>query len=184
MKESAVVIFLFYAINVSAFWGGSNWSPFGNNTGYYSNAPWGAGSNWNPFSSSANFDPMYDAKNMSRFGIDPRYLGRYNSKSDPHYLIPNHTQPSNWLQETDFASTLDKTNNDNSKGFIVDELKAFGLSDGYARAKAESLGFERALSSYRNNNKGSEKSYTDGIYGKQGYSLSPAASSTNKIENH
>ena len=184
MKKLIPAVFLFFTINVSAFWGNNNWSPFGNNTGYYNNAPWGSSSNWNPFSSGDSFNPMYDAKNMSLYGVDPRHLGPYNTKNDAYYLIQNQTRPSNWLQETDFASTLDKTNNQVDKGFIVDELKAFGLSDGYARAKAESLGFERALHSYRTNTRGSEKTHTEGVYGKQGYGLSPAASSTNKIQTH
>jgi hypothetical protein len=92
----------------------------------------------------------------------------------------NRVKPSNWLQETDFASTLQKIGGP-EKSFIVDDFAAFGLSDGYVRAKAETFGVGRVLRDHALQQTNDVFGDRSNIYGKQGYALSPAASSTRKI---
>jgi len=165
---------------VSAFWNGNNtsWSPFGMGTGYNNQAPWANNSDWNPFGTSGNWGPRNDAANLSRYGARPQSLTQYrqNPVFRPIDTMPSfqdRVEPSNWLKETDFASTT----------FIVDDFAAFGLSDGYVRAKAETFGVGRVLRDHALQQTNDVFGDTSTIYGKQGYALSPAASSTRKINN-
>ena len=92
----------------------------------------------------------------------------------------DRVEPSNWLKETDFASTLQEVG-DQSKTFIVDDFAALGLSDGYVRAKAETFGVDRALRDHALQQTNDVFGDRGAIYGIQGYALSPAAASTRKI---
>lgn len=163
--------------NVLAFWGGNSWSPFGNSN-----------SNWSPFStglSTSQWSPKNDAANMSRYGAYPRSLMQYkkNPKFVPSSTIPEATnlvQPSNWLVETDFTSTLEKIK-DSSKTFFVNETSDMGFVEDYKRIQKEASNINKEVRNYINNRTGNLSS-TDYIYGKQGYAISPAAASTAKIE--
>ena len=183
-----VLAILLITVNASAhaFWDGNNpnFSPFGSGTGYNNIAPWGDNSNWNPFVSSGNWGPRNDAANLSRYGGRPQSLMQYRKdpRFQPHYpafpAFQNTINPSNWLKETDFASTLLDMGEHNKDFFVDDNFSPIGLSNSYIRAKSESVGVNKmlrdrsSLSPYKND-------ATDNIYGKQGYGLSPAALSTN-----
>jgi hypothetical protein len=183
-----LAILLITAItSVHAFWDGNNtnWSPFGAGTGYNNQAPWGDNSNWNPFSATdARWSPKNDAANLSRYGNRPPVLMQYKKdpRFQPSYLVrpsfQNRIKPSNWLTETDFASTLIDMGEHNKDFFVDDNFSPLDLPKSYLRAKSESVGINKMLrdraplAPYKNG-------ATDNIYGKQGYGLSPAASSTN-----
>jgi hypothetical protein len=188
MKFLAAILVI-SSSTVSAFWNGNNtnWSPFGVGTGYNNQAPWANNSDWNPFGTSGNWGPRNDAANLSRYGAHPQSLTQYrqNPMFRPVDSMPsfqNRVKPSNWLKETDFASTLRQAGGQ-GKTFIVDDFAAFGLSDGYVRAKAETLGVGRVLRDRALQQTNDVFSDRNTIYGKQGYALSPAASSTRKINN-
>jgi hypothetical protein len=183
------VLLVTLSTSATAFWGGNNanWSPFGTGTGYNNQAPWSGNSDWNPFGGSSNWSPRNDAANLSRYGGRPDSLMQYrkNPAFQPTNSVPrfqNRVEPSNWLTETDFASTLQQAD-DQAKSFVVDDFSVFGLSDGYARAKAETFGIGRVLRDHASEHTSSIFGDTGTIYGKQGYALSPAASSTRKINN-
>ena len=188
MKFLAVIVFSISTASM-AFWGNTNtWSPFGTGTGYNNPAPWGNNSNWNPFTSGASgqWSPKNDAANLSRFGAKPPVLMQYKKdpRFQPNYYLgefQNQVQPSNWLRETDFASTLEQVGSDD-KSFTVGDFSIFGLSDSYARAKAETLGLGRVLRDHAVQHSNSVLGDKSTIYGKQGYALSPAASSTEQIK--
>jgi len=187
MKALSLLLLLLVA-NVQSFWDGKNpnFAPFGSGTGYNSTTPWSVNSNWNPFVTNGKWGPENDAANLSRYGARPQALMQYkkNPRFMPVYPTPiseSRIKPSNWLTDTDFASTMQgfkaQANN-----FIVDELSPFSNSTYYAPAKAETFDLDRALrdrAPYKKHTIGN----TDNIYGKQGYSLSPAASSTQQIDN-
>ena len=65
--------------------------------------------------------------------------------------------------------------------FRVDDFSSFGLSDGYVRAKEETFGVGRVLRDRALQQTNDVFGDRSNIYGKQGYALSPAASSTRKI---
>ncbi len=183
------IILILSSSTASAFWGGNNtnWMPFGTGTGYNNQSPWSNNSNWNPFGTGGNWSPRNDAANLSRYGARPKALMQY--RKDPRFQvnntvpeIQNRIRPSNWLTETDFASTL-KDMGDQDKTFVVDDFAAFGLSEGYARAKAETFGVGRVLRDHATQHTNDIFGDRGTIYGKQGYALSPAASSTQKIDN-
>jgi hypothetical protein len=94
----------------------------------------------------------------------------------------NRVEPSNWLKKTDFTSTLEQIGGQ-EKSFIVDDFAAFGLSDGYERAKTETFGLGRVIRNHVLQQTNDVLGDRSTIYGKQGYALSPAASSTRKIIN-
>jgi len=175
MKLLAVILIISSSV-VGAFWNGNNanWPPFGTGTGYNNQAPWGDNSNWNPFSATdGRWNPKNDAANLSRYGARPHVLTQY--KKDPRFqpnypesVFQNRANPSNWLTETDFASTLRGMGKENKDFIIGDDFSMFGLSRDYARAKPETRQNNKADSTYN-------------VYGKQGYGLSPAASSTNRV---
>ena len=183
------IILLISSSTVSAFWNGNNvnWSPFGAATGYNNQAPWGDSSNWNPFSATdARWSPKNDAANLSRYGNRPPVLMQY--KKDPKFkpsypmrpTFQNRVKPSNWLSETDFASTLRGIDEHNKDFFVDDNFSMLALPKSYARAKAETLGLSER---FRDNMPSApyQNGSNDNIYGKQGYGLSPAASSTNRV---
>ncbi len=188
MKVLAVLL-ITVITSVHAFWNGNNtnWSPFGAGTGYNNQAPWGDNSNWNPFSATdARWSPKNDAANLSRYGNRPPVLMQY--KKDPRFapvypspVSERRIKPSNWLTDTDFASTLQDFGSQ-SKNFIVDDFSRFTRSADYARAKEETFGIDRMIRDYAPYKKQTVGN-SDNIYGKQGYSLSPAASSTQQIDN-
>ena len=199
MKKTDLLPIFVLAISTSvpAFWGGNNnwtpfstnsWSPFGSGTGYNNQAPWGGSSNWNPMATGGNWSPRNDAANMSRYGAHPYSLVQYRNNPMFQYeplapAVQNRVQPSDWLTETDFAATLEEIENNESKTFIIDDFAAFGLTDGYVRAKSETLGLGRGIRDHLGQHTDNLFGTTDTIYGKQGYALSPAASSTVKIQN-
>jgi len=187
MKFLAIILVV-SSSTVGAFWNGnnSNWAPFGVGTGYNNQAPWSNNSNWNPFGMSGDWSPRNDAANLSRYGSRPQVLTQY--RQDPRFRVDNNIaqiqnriKPSNWLTTTDFSSTLQDVG-DQQKTFIVDDFAAFGLAGGYARAKAETFGIGGVLRDYALENTNSIFGDTSTIYGRQGYALSPAASSTRKID--
>jgi hypothetical protein len=156
-------------------------------TGYNNQAPWANNSDWNPFGASDNWGLRNDAANLSRYGAHPQSLTQYrqNPMFRPGDTMPNfqdRVKPSNWLKETDFDSTLQQVGGQ-GKTFVVDDFAAFGLSDGYVRAKSETLGLGRMLRGHALQQTNDVFGDRSTIYGKQGYSLSPAASSTRKINN-
>ncbi len=191
------IVVLTISTSVPAFWGGNNswspfnvnsWSPFGGATGLNNPAPWSNSSNWNPLGSGDVWNPSNDAAMMSRYSARPKSLMKYRKGSNfvPNNVAPrakNVVKPSNWLTETDFAATLEEVQKNETKTFIVDDFAAFGLLDGYERAKSETLGLGKIIRDHVGQHKSSFFGTTDTIYGKQGYALSPAASSTVKIEN-
>ncbi|HAE05009.1 MAG TPA: hypothetical protein DCG46_00005 [Gammaproteobacteria bacterium] len=156
-------------------------------TGYNNQAPWANNSDWNPFGTSGSWGPRNDAANLSRYGARPVSLTQYRQNPvfrpvDTMSSFQDRVKPSNWLKETDFASTLQQAGGQD-KTFIVDDFAAFGLSDGYVRAKAETFGVGRVLRDHALQQTNDAFGDTSTIYGKQGYALSPAASSTRKINN-
>ncbi len=182
-----ITILVISSSTVSAFWNGNNtnWSPFGAGTGYNNQAPWANNSDWNPFGTSGGWSPRNDAANLSRYGARPQSLTRYrqNPMFRPVDSMPsfqNRVKPSNWLKETDFASTLQNIGGP-EKSFIVDDFSSFGLSDGYVRAKEETFGVGRVLRDHALQQTNDVFGDRSTIYGNQGYALSPAASSTRKI---
>ncbi len=190
MKILTVILTIFSS-TAGAFWDGNNanWSPFGVGTGYNNQAPWGDNSNWNPFSATdGRWGPKNDAANLSRYGARPHALTQYkkNPRFQPNYAAPvfqNRVKPSNWLTETDFASTLRDIGKQNKDFIVGDDFSMFGLSADYARVKAETVGLGRMLRDYETSQprQNIKTNSTDNIYGKQGYGLSPAASSTNRV---
>jgi hypothetical protein len=193
MKISILLLtsLLISSTSVNAFLNTDNFSPFGNmgnmgnmgNLGGFdgSNSPWSNNSNWNPMSSGSQYAPANDVRNMSRFGAQPRSLRSY--RQDPRFTpennmmqMPNQVQPSNWLKDTDFSKTLEQIKNTGSKNFFVNEVP-FSFDKGYQHVQDQSLEIEKALKDQmqRYDNK-------DAIYGRQGYSLSPAASSTPRVD--
>ena len=188
MRKVNFLVFLLMvlSVNASAFWGGNNFFPFtsGLNSGY--NNPWAGTSNtnWGPFATADQWSPENDAANMSRYGAHPRSLQQY--KEDPRFRpenIATETQnlvkPSNWLTDTDFSATLEKIKDTGNKTFFVNETPT-SFDQGYQRIKSETENIDKAVKDYiqqYSNQLGS----VDGIYGKQGYALSPAALSTARI---
>ncbi len=182
------ILLLFLVTSTHSFWDGknANWSPFGSGTGYNNSAPWGGNSNWNPFVTSGKWGPKNDAANLSRYGARPQTLMQYRKEPrfTPVYPVPvseRRIKPSNWLTDTDFASTLQDFGS-HGKNFIADEFSPFSQSVEYARTKAETFGLERVLRDYAPYKKQAIGT-SENIYGRQGYSLSPAASSTQQIDN-
>jgi hypothetical protein len=130
-------------------------------------------------SSGTQYSPSNDARNMSRYGARPYSLKSY--RQNPAYIpnnsmiIPSQAQPSNWLQDTDFSKTLEQITHSSSKTFFVDEMP-LNLETGIQHVKDQSRVIEKAVSNQLNYNVNS-----DSIYGKQGYELSPAASTTSRV---
>ncbi|SMN14817.1 hypothetical protein CRYPA_757 [uncultured Candidatus Thioglobus sp.] len=127
------------------------------------------------------YSPANDARNMNRYGVRPDSLRNYHQ--DPRFLpnnavmaMPNQVQPSNWLKDTDFSQTLEQIKNSDSKAFFVNEMPV-SFETGYQRIQDKSLEIRKAVETQMQN-----YGNTDSIYGKQGYSLSPAASSTSRVE--
>ncbi len=187
MKILAVLL-ITVITSVHAFWGenNANWSPFGSGTGHNNTAPWGANSNWIPFTTSGSWAPKHDVVNLSRYGVYPQSLMQY--RKDPRfystYSIPvsqSMVKPSNWLTETDFTSTL-RNFGDQGKTFIVDDFSSLGSPEEYVFAKADTTSVDRVLRNYAPYINQPVVT-TGGIYGKQSYSISPAALSTQKIDN-
>lgn len=189
MKFLAVILII-SSSTVSAFWNGNNaiFSPFGPGTGYYNQTPWGGNSNLNPFSATGGrWNPRNDAANLSRYGGRPSILIQY--KKDPAFqprhpmrpILQNKVKPTNWLLQTDFASTL-RGMDENNKNFVVDDnFSMLGLPGGYTHAKAETLGLSKVLRAHVPSARYQNGS-TDNTYGKQDYRLSPAATSTNRVK--
>lgn len=188
MKFLAIILVIASSA-VGAFWNGNNvnWSPFGAGTGYNNQAPWGNRSNWYPFSvSDGRWNPKNDAANLSRYGNRPPILMQY--KKDPRFkpsypmrpIFHNRVKPSNWLTETDFASTLRGIGVHNKDFFVDDNFSMLGLPNSYTRPKSETLGLSKMLRNHVPSVRYQNGS-TDNIFGKRGDMLSPAASSTNRI---
>ncbi len=172
------------ALNSNAFFNSESFSPFGNGTGYNSATPWSTNSNWNPMSTGAQYSPENDARNMSRYGAHPGSLKSY--RQDPRFRsnsamipMPNQVQPSNWLKETDFSKTLEQIKNSGSKTFFVNEMP-MSFDENYKNIQAQSQNIENAVKEQMRRY-GETNGLTDNIYGKQGYSLSPAAASTSRV---
>ncbi|SHN89220.1 hypothetical protein BHECKSOX_1263 [Bathymodiolus heckerae thiotrophic gill symbiont] len=184
MKKTRLTAILLsvLTLSASAFFNTDNLSPFGNGSiGYNSTAPWNKGSNWNPMFTGVGYSPANDARNMSRYGARPDSLRDY--RQDPRFLpnssamaAPNQVQPSNWLKDTDFSQTLKQIKNSGSKVFFVNEMPV-SFEAGYQRTQDQSLEIRKAIEAQMQN-----YGNTNSIYGKQGYLLSPAASSTSRIE--
>ncbi len=187
MKISILLLasLLISSTSVNAFLNTDNFSPFGNmgNLGGFdgSNSPWSNNSNWNPMSSGSQYAPANDARNMSRFVAHPRSLRSYRQGSmftpeNNMMQMPNQVQPSNWLKDTDFSKTLEQIKYTGSKNFFVNEVP-YSFDKGYQHVQDQSLEIQEAL-------KGKMQRYDnkDAIYGRQGYSLSPAASSTLRVD--
>lgn len=156
----------FVSFNAVAFFNTNGLSPFGNGTGYTSQAPWSNNSNWNPMSAGEQYSPQNDARNMSRFGARPATLKNYRQnnalqQNNAMMATPNQIQPSNWLQETDFSKTLDQIQGSGSKTFFVNEMPV-SFNDGYKQMRSQSQNAAQAVRG-------------------QMQSLSPAASSTPRI---
>jgi hypothetical protein len=173
------------SLNATAFFNTDSFSPFGNGTGHTSTAPWSSGSNWNPMSGGTQYAPFNDARNMSRYGARPNPLREYRQnpqfqQNNAMMVMPNQIQPSNWLQETDFSKTLDQIKGSGSKTFFVNELPV-NFNEGYQRLQTQSQDIEKSIigqmHQYSDNT-----NLTNNIYGKQGYSLSPAAASTPRVD--
>ncbi len=170
------------SLNVSAFFNTDNFSPFGGNSGYGNSAPWGDNLNWNPMlTGGGQYAPTNDARNMSRFGAHPRSLQNY--RQDPRFRpansrmpMTNPVQPSNWLTDTDFSKTLEQIQNSGSKTFFVNEMP-ISFESGYQRIQDQSREIQQAVEAQMD-----RYGDTNNIYGKQGYELSPAASSTSRVE--
>ena len=180
------ILLLGFSTTASAFFNGNNWSsPFGQGAGAYSNNPWSNNSAWNPFSDGA-FSPANDARNLSRYGAMPESLRQYrqNNTYMPTPSAPafEAAKPSNWLRETDFSSTLGQIKDTGSKAFYVNQPS---FSSQFQKIQQESQEIDQAVRDYMqryDQSRGMATRPSDGIYGKQGYALSPAAMSTPKIE--
>ncbi len=168
-KTNLILISLCTAsLSATAFFNADSFAPFGNGTGHTSQTPWSNGSNWNPMSTGEQYSPENDARNMSRYGARPGTLKNYrqNNTFQPNnamMVTPNQIQPSNWLQETDFSKTLDQIKGSGSKTFFVNEMPV-NFNEGYKQMQSQSQNAEQAVRGQM-----------------QGQSLSPAASSTPRI---
>ncbi len=165
-------------MGAGAFFNVDSLSPFGNNAGYNSAAPWTSNSNWNPMATSAQYSPANDAKNMSRFGARPNSLQAH--RQGPRFKMannmraaPNQVQPSNWLQDTDFSKTLEKIKNTGSKTFFVNEAP-MRFESGYQQAQGQSKGATKGLVW--------QYSKAENAYNNQDYGLPPAAASTPRAQ--
>ncbi|MDG2395429.1 hypothetical protein [Candidatus Thioglobus sp.] len=167
------------SVNASAFFNTDSMMPFATGTGYNNSVPWSNNANWNPMSGNGQYSPANDARNMSRYGARPTSLKSY--RQNPTFIpnnamvIPSQAQPSNWLQDTDFSKTLEQITHSTSKTFFVDEMP-INLGTGIQNFKDQSREIEKAV--------GNQLHYSgnsDSIYGKQGYGLSPAASTTSRV---
>lgn len=94
--------------------------------------------------------------------------------------VPNQIQPSNWLQETDFSKTLDQIKGSGSKTFFVNEMPV-NFNEGYQRLQLQTEDIEKSIREQMNQYS-DNTNLTNNIYGKQGYSLSPAAASTSRVD--
>jgi len=173
------------SLNANAFFNADSFSPFGNGTGHASTTPWSSGSNWNPMSGGTQYAPSNDARNMSRYGAHPSSLKGYRQNpqfqpSNAMMTVPNQIQPSNWLQETDFSKTLDQIKGSGSKTFFVNEMPV-NFNEGYQRLQLQTEDIEKSIREQMNQYS-DNTSLTNNIYGKQGYSLSPAAASTSRVD--
>lgn len=173
------IIIGFTSVNASAFFNTDSLTPFVTGSGYNNSVPWGNNASWNPMSGNGQYSPANDARNMSRYGARPYSLKSY--RQNPAYIpnnsmiISSQAQPSNWLQDTDFSKTLEQITHSSSKTFFVDEMP-LNLETGIQHVKDQSRVIEKAVSNQLNYNVNS-----DSIYGKQGYELSPAASTTSRV---
>ncbi len=185
-RMNFLVIFLTtLSLNAAAFFNTGSFSPFGSGTGFNNSNPWSSNSNWNPFSENGQFSPENDAKNLARYGAHPRTLKNY--RQDPRFKPENvmtqtinQVQPSNWLTETDFSKTLETIKNTGSKTFFVGE-SPINFDQGYQRIRTEAQEIDRSVRDYIQQHS-KQLGSTDNIYGKQGYALSPAASSVSRVE--
>ena len=180
-----VILALSISTTAGAFFNGNNWSsPFGSGTGAHNNNPWGNNSAWNPFA-GGQFSPANDARNLSRYGANPESLKRYQQNSAYVPSMPTQVfdtaKPSNWLQETDFSSTLEQIENTGNKMFYVNQPS---FASQFQKIQQESQEIDQAVRDYmqRYDNSRAGTYSNEGIYGKQGYALSPAAMSTSKVE--
>ncbi|MBC8493532.1 MAG: hypothetical protein ISR70_01035 [Candidatus Thioglobus sp.] len=170
------------SLSVSAFFNTNSFPAFGSGTGYNSTVPWSNNANWNPMSmGGGQYSPANDAKNLSRYGAYPRSLQQY--RQDPRFrpansMMPmaNPVQPSNWLTDTDFSKTLEQIKSSGNKTFFVNEMP-INFEQGYQHIQNQTEDIQRAIETQMKNYRN-----TDSIYGKQGYELSPAASSTSRVE--
>jgi len=156
------------SMSATAFFSADSFTPFGNGTGHTSQTPWSNGSNWNPMSTGEQYSPENDARNMSRYGARSGALKNYrqNNSFQPNNAMmatPNQIQPSNWLQETDFSKTLDLIKGSGSKTFFVNEMPV-NFNESYKQMQSQSQNAEQAVRGQM-----------------QGQRLSPAASSTHRV---
>jgi hypothetical protein len=152
------------SMSATAFFNADSFTPFGNGTGHTSQAPWSNGSNWNPMSSGKQYSPQNDARNMSRYGVRSGTLNNNAfQQNNAMMATPNQIQPSNWLQETDFSKTLDQIKGSGSKTFFVNEMP---------------VNFNEGLKQMQSQSQNAEQAFRGQI---QGQSLSPAASSTPRV---
>ena len=174
------------SVNAAAFFNTDNFAPFGLDSGNNNSMPWGSNSmpwnnntNWNPMLSNGHYSPSNDARNMSRFGAHPTSLKNY--RDNPGFVpsntmfVPNQVQPSNWLKDTDFSKTLEHMTNSSSKTFFVNEMP-INLDSGFQHIQDQTIELEKAV-----NKQVLRYGNTESIYGKQGYELSPAASTTPRV---
>jgi hypothetical protein len=167
MKKTRLLLILpiFLAFKVGAFFNTAHFSPFENTTNYNNMALWDGRYNWNPLFTGAQYSPENDARNMSRYGAQSQSFNNYqqHSTSQPSRPVAKNVQPSNWLIATDFSKTLDNLKNSGSKTFFVRELST-NFNQPYPHSAP--------IKSYQG---------VDNIYAKQTYDLSPAADSTSRV---
>ena len=182
MRKTSLILSILsiVSLNAVAFFDTNSFSPFGSGTGHTSTAPWSSNSNWNPMATGVQYSPANDARNMSRYGARPSSLRNYrqNPAFQPNnamMVMPSQIQPSNWLQETDFSKTLEQIKGSGSKTFFVNEMPV-SFNESYQHIQTQSKNIENAVREQMNRAR-----LTDDIYGKQGYSLSPAAASTPRV---
>lgn len=167
------------SVNATAFINTDNFTPFGSSSGNNIYMPWNGNTNWNPMLSNGQYSPFNDARNMSRYGAHPVSLKNY--RENPGFVtsntmfIPNQVQPSNWLKDTDFSKTLEHLTNSSGKTFFVNEMP-INLDSSLKNIKDQTIKLHKVTNEqilrYGNN---------ESIYGKQGYELSPAASTTPRV---
>jgi hypothetical protein len=167
-----------FSLNTTAFFNTNGFSSFGNNSPYNNLIPWGNNQNWSPMSANGQYYPVKNIRNINRFDDNYRSLQNYRQNPMANNRVPkaNLIQPSSWLMDTDFSKTLEQVKKPDSKTFFVNEIPINFKAD-YQQIQKQSKGIQQIVKTPM-----SAYSDTDNIYGKQGYGLSPAASSTTRVE--
>jgi hypothetical protein len=177
MKITNLLLILLsvFSLNTTAFFNANGFSSFGNNPSYNNLMPWGNNQNWRPVSVNGQYYPV---KNINRFGDNYRSLQNYrqNPMANNKVPTPNLIQPSSWLLDTDFSKTLEQVKKPDNKTFFVNEMPINFKAD-YQQIQKPSKDIQQIVETPI-----SIYSDTDNIYGKRSYGLSPAASSTIRVE--